>query len=510
MGADEVMGLLDNLFSEDPKQQALVQMALGLLQGSPNGHKNFGADLGYAGGQGLLGYNSQRAQQAKMAEEAQQRQLRDIALRTAQQTYSDEQTARDVFARRRGVGAFPGMDAIQSGENVGSMGSQAPQPMPQQAPQQMPPQMPQQGSQMGPQGIQSPQGGPTVIPFGKGVTATTAPQGATNGKFSTFNKYNSIADDLEQAGALTKAQQYRDLAEKYRPKLKDEQVRLKNGVPMVVRNYEDGTTEESPYNPTANIEYLDTKNAKLPIDKNTGKTAGSPIPMGIDPAEAQRLQNERSRLYFETGMGGPGGRSGAPGTPGLAPKTMQDITKSQAEGLNTGGIAYKNGLDTTVQTGNDLMTRIAESRRALDQFKPGMGAESYLNVARAAQAAHMPDGLVKAIAGGDVASIQEFQKLSAQQAMETLKSAMGGSGRITQAEFKVFQQNNPNIELDPNAIKKIYDFAEKTHRRNVAEQASMRTYLKEGNDISQWPAEWTKRTGGGTPPASGFRYLGKE
>jgi len=58
--------------------------------------------------------------------------------------------------------------------------------------------------------------------------------------------------------------------------------------------------------------------------------------------------------------------------------------------------------------------------------------------------------------------------LAAQTAMESLKQAMGGSGRITQAEFKVFQQNNPNIELDPRAIDKIYEFADANLQVNLA------------------------------------------
>jgi hypothetical protein len=338
---------------------------------------------------------------------------------------------------------------------------------------------------------------PTTIPFGKSGVAVTSPAAAGQGKFDTFNKYNGIADQMEQAGLIKQAQQYRDLAEKYRPKLKDEQIRLQNGNPVVVRNYEDGTTEVSPFNPTASTEYLDTGNAKLPINKYTGGMSGQPIPMGMSPADAQRIAMERQRLQYETGMGGGAGGGGvgnaAPGGVNLPPAVQAAIAKSQAEGLNTGGITYKNALDTTVQTGNDLMMRIGESRKALDQFKPGMGAEARLNVARAAQAVGMPDGLVNAINAGDVSAKQEFMKLAAQQAMETLKGAMGGSGRITQAEFKVFQANNPNIELDPNAIKKIYDFAEKVHTRNVQEQASLNSYLGKGGNISQWPTIWTQQ-----------------
>jgi hypothetical protein len=47
---------LDNLFSDDPKRQAMLTMAMGLLGGSGKTNKNFGADLGSAGLLGMQTY----------------------------------------------------------------------------------------------------------------------------------------------------------------------------------------------------------------------------------------------------------------------------------------------------------------------------------------------------------------------------------------------------------------------------------------------------------------------
>jgi hypothetical protein len=476
------MGLLDSLFSDDPQKVAQMAMAFGLLGGSPNGRKNFGADLSNAGLLGMTAYGTSKAAQAKLAQEQLQNQLLGLQTKTAQQQYDEGMRARDII--RGGPQAPQWTDTM--GDATGGAGG-PPQP---------------------------PQVAPSIVP-GVGskapVMAASGVPSAGNSKFDTFNKYNAVADKLEQNGLIDQAQKYRDLAEKYRPKLKDEQTRLQGDKAVVVRNYEDGSTEVSPFSPTAKVNYLNTGGQQIGMNEYTGLPTGNALKNSMTPGEvasnniaAGNLDVAKKRLGYDTGIGMPGGATNLP------PAVQAQIAKSQAEGLNTGGIAYKNSLDTTVQTGNDLMTRIAESRNAMEQFKPGMGAEARLNAARAAQALGMPDGLVNAINAGDVSAKQEFQKLSAQQAMETLKSAMGGSGRITQAEFKVFQQNNPNIELDPKAITKIYDFAEKTHRRNVAEQASLNSYLKDGGNISQWPSEWTRRTGGGTPPTSGFRFLGKE
>jgi hypothetical protein len=137
-----------------------------------------------------------------------------------------------------------------------------------------------------------------------------------------------------------------------------------------------------------------------------------------------------------------------------------------------------------------------------------MGAEARLNAARAAQMLNAPEGLVTALNGGDVSAKQEFMKLAAQQAMETLKQSMGGSGRITQAEFKVFQANNPNIELDPNSIKKIYDFATRVHSRDVAEQSALTHHLRRGGSISEWPTIWSQQTSGGMVQPRGIDPAG--
>lgn len=222
-------------------------------------------------------------------------------------------------------------------------------------------------------------------------------------------------------------------------------------------------------------------------------------------ADAQGIQRELQRL--------PGG---APANNAAGPSTSEK-TAAAAAGVYANDAAksaagYAESLNGRVSSGQDLMMRIEEARKALEGFKPGMGAEMRLNIARAAKALGAPDSVVTHINQGNVADKQEFQKLSAQQAMESLKQAMGGSGRITQAEFKVFQANNPNIELDPEAIRKIYDFTTKVYQRDLAEQQSYQKWLKGGGDPTQWASAWAGRrdpmgTGKMVSPG-GWSYVG--
>lgn len=230
---------------------------------------------------------------------------------------------------------------------------------------------------------------------------------------------------------------------------------------------------------------------------NTGQNPGVVLPPGIGGGFMTGPQPGAAPQRMIAG-GSPPMSPGPGGPPGLPPKLANEMTvaaaKAEQEGLAKGGVDYKTALDARVQTGSDLMMRVEEARKAVDQFKPGMGADARLLAARVAQ--QLPgvsDDLVRKINGGDVAAKQEFQKLAAQQAMETLKQSMGGSGRITQAEFKVFQANNPNIELDPNAIQKIYNFSTRVYQRDSLEQQQLSTHIEKGGRLSAWPTIWNQR-----------------
>jgi hypothetical protein len=174
----------------------------------------------------------------------------------------------------------------------------------------------------------------------------------------------------------------------------------------------------------------------------------------------------------------------------MEPRTAYDTAAA------TNMADYEKGLNGRVSSGQDLMMRINESRDALSKFQAGGGMEVRQNLAKTAQAFGAPQSLVDRIAGGDLSAAQEFQKLSAQQAMEALKQAMGGSGRISQAEFKVFQQNNPNLDTDPRAIEKVFNFATKVYQRDKSEQDALSGYKRiPGADITAFPNWWAGQSG---------------
>lgn len=86
-------------FPDDPQKQALLYAAMGLLSGSPNGRKNFGADVANAGLLGMQGYNQGRVLQAKLGEEQQQAQMRNMQMEAIRQAQTDNNAVRGAFSR---------------------------------------------------------------------------------------------------------------------------------------------------------------------------------------------------------------------------------------------------------------------------------------------------------------------------------------------------------------------------------------------------------------------------
>lgn len=87
---------------DDPKNQALIAMGLGLLGGAPRQNKNFGADLAHGGLLGLQAYAGAKQAQQREQKEAQQRQMREMQMaemqRAIQQRGQISDLARSSFA----------------------------------------------------------------------------------------------------------------------------------------------------------------------------------------------------------------------------------------------------------------------------------------------------------------------------------------------------------------------------------------------------------------------------
>ena len=181
-------------------------------------------------------------------------------------------------------------------------------------------------------------------------------------------------------------------------------------------------------------------------------------------------------------LGGPSGSNGAvaeapPGAIG------------RANMANT----YEEGLQNRVNSGNQLMLRYQEMNNALNAIRTGGGSEARSNLAKIAQGFGAPTTLVDKINGGDLSATQEFQKLAAQSAMQNLRMSMDGKGAPAQSEFQTFEKNNPNIELDPRAISKIFAFTNKLHANDLAEYSGYLNWKGDGKNPADYPLHWSQQ-----------------
>lgn len=94
--------MFDNL--DDPKQQMLLAMGLGLLGGKSS---NFGNNLSQAGLLGLSTYNQGQQRKAKLEEEAQQKKMRDMQMAQMQRTQEDQAYAAQLAPQFFGAGNAP-------------------------------------------------------------------------------------------------------------------------------------------------------------------------------------------------------------------------------------------------------------------------------------------------------------------------------------------------------------------------------------------------------------------
>ena len=202
------------------------------------------------------------------------------------------------------------------------------------------------------------------------------------------------------------------------------------------------------------------------------------------------------------------GRGGAPTTAntrsgqapsGGGPRPMASgpgmTTQTYLTNRGTTMAKYQEALDNVVQNGSNIMTTVDEARNALQDFKPGAGSSVYARLASVAQAFGAAPELVDKIGNGDLAASQEFNKLMVNTTMGQIRTQLEGIGgsRLSQQEFDTFQKNNPNIDTDPRAIDKIFNFWTRIYNRDATEQSQLNEYLEKGGKLSQWPAEWQKR-----------------
>lgn len=227
---DDLAGIQGLLNSFQPSQadkdaarrQAQMQFFLGLL-GAPKGGE-FGA-IRNSGLLAMQGYNSALENQQKQLMERMQTANAAIQAQNAYQQYKDSLGARQVLQGFYAGQGIPGAGQPPTGQppmpsfgmNDRSMGS-APAPM------------------------ASPASAPMAAPQ---IGPAQAAPGGIPPKTALYKQYEAISQALAAKGLPVQAQQYADMAQKYRPKLfkTEEGTDPTTGERVQVNYYDDGTHE---------------------------------------------------------------------------------------------------------------------------------------------------------------------------------------------------------------------------------------------------------------------------
>jgi uncharacterized protein YukE len=159
---------------------------------------------------------------------------------------------------------------------------------------------------------------------------------------------------------------------------------------------------------------------------------------------------------------------------------------------------YTNSLNGRLSDSQALLQRIDQSRKALAKFSAGGGADTRVKLAQLMQGIPgVPSSVVDKVAGGDLSAAQEFQKYAAQEALETMRQSLASdSGKGSQGNrvsMDLFIKNNPNLETDPRAIEKIFNFLTQQHNQLLDESKTYQQYkAAPSNDPTQFPNYWAQ------------------
>src|SRR5208282_58173 len=111
-----------------------------------------------------------------------------------------------------------------------------------------------------------------------------------------------------------------------------------------------------------------------------------------------------------------------------------------------------------------------------------------------------PQGLVDAVAGGNLGAAQEAEKLMFQTTFAGLRQSMQGDpARV--AEFQAAENVFPNIGTDPRATRGILGFMSDQSQRDYAEQQSLNTSKLNGTfNPATWQGQYQQRLRAGQVP----------
>ncbi len=251
----------------------------------------------------------------------------------------------------------------------------------------------------------------------------------------------------------------------------------------------------------------------------SGGSVGQPT--SAQPAPAPTAGGDFSTLPVPTGTPSPmkpndagkmeytfGGDDSTPSKPQVETNVTPNPIVGTTPGYNPNDPAALKGAESGTAYQDKLVdesSHALEGKRIMGQmkenlkgFEPGKLADAKSNLAAWGQQIGFDKNDLESRLG-NVGDVQSFKKLTAQLAIQAIKQI---SPKATQMEFQRFLENNPNPDLNPDAMNTLIDYTGKTFDLPLKKQQEWTKWKKQGNsiaDYSNFDSDWNKNVGDNLP-----------
>lgn len=175
----------------------------------------------------------------------------------------------------------------------------------------------------------------------------------------------------------------------------------------------------------------------------------------------------------------------------LRNKPVLDYQEKRAASVD----GLEKSIDQEAKEAADFAKRISNMREVLN-FDSNAATPARSRMAEIAQSMGAPKTLVNGVAGGDLASIQQFKKIAVTNSMSALQNDMN-NGRITQSEFQIYKDNQPNISMLRDATEGIFAKAQQKNALSLDKQKEFGAYkqkaLAEGKVPDNFEQHWNQK-----------------
>lgn len=188
----------------------------------------------------------------------------------------------------------------------------------------------------------------------------------------------------------------------------------------------------------------------------------------------------------------PKGAAGGRGAPLGLSVASKNFLEDQGKAANT----YIDNLNQRVNVGGQVMYRFKNLIPLLDKAYTGGLSSVRTELATAAQGIGASPEIISKIQGGSdndaLAAAQLLQKAFVRNSADQLTQTLGGNtSQVTDRKWEVFMNANPNLDTDPQAIRKMLQAVVDIYNIDKTEQQLFNAERKKsGFDVLEWPQKW--------------------